>query len=1470
MKLKLTVRRGRGRPDVDVLVTVEPSTSVGDLADFLARSDPDRSERPPDEQTLALPGQSQTEIDPSTQLKDSGIRSGSTVALAPTAGRFRAAPATQAAAVVVVVSGPDEGTEFPIPTGTSIIGRDRSCEVRLTDPMVSRLHARIHVGQTVEIVDMGSSNGLLVGDDRSDRVVVRAGDAIGIGDSVVSVRHMSPGRGGAASTTAIEFNRPPGIDDRFAGATSATPEPPDLPSAQRFPVLPLFAPLVMGVVIYMVTRSPISLMFMALSPLLIIANAVEGKLAGKRQYEAALELFRQDVADLVDEATMHRDQEIASRQSEFPSVEECRTAILDRSAALWSRWPDLPGFGQLRLGLGVQPSRSTIEVQPGRRNNRALWHELEEAIAPFVEVAPVPVVADLQQSEALGIGGPRPDALGVARAMVLQAAARHSPAELVVLGLASSQSSPDWEWLKWLPHCNSVQSPLKGVPLASSDSSCAAVLDELEQLVGDRTSPDEGEPQTRVPLVFVVIEDDAPVNRSRAISLAHRGAAVGVSFLWVAADLNRLPAVCRTFVELVAPPGENTAGFVHESQRVTPLTVDVVSAEDAVESARQLSAVVDSSANDDSASDLPGSISLLSLVGPAVATAPEAVVERWVESRSILSGPMATAAGPGTRNRPATLRSVVGESATGPHVLDLRTQGPHALVGGTTGSGKSELLQSWILGMALTNSPERVNFLLVDYKGGSAFSECRFLPHTIGLVTDLSPHLVRRALTSLSAELRYRETLLHRRKAKDLMALERTGDPEAPPSLVIVVDEFAALVQEVPEFVDGVVDVAQRGRSLGLHLILGTQRPAGVIKDNLRANTNLRIALRVADEADSTDVLGSPEAAAFDAAVPGRAMSRTGPSQLVPFQSAYVGGWTSAEAPPPDIEVVTFGFGPRILWEDVTEAGVIERDPGPTDIQRLVANVQSAHSLAGLPTPRRPWLEELAPVYDLTMLPSPRRDDELVFGVVDDPERQLQPTISFRPDVDGNLAVFGTGNSGKSTLLRTIAIASGFTVRGGPCQVYGLDFGSRGLQMLEELPHVGSIIAGSDTERVTRLLGMLHDLIDERANRYAKAGAGTITAYREIAGATREPRILLLVDGVSAFRSAYEGNEFGRLLEEFLGIAADGRPVGVHVILSADRPGALPVALASQVQRRVVLRLADTTDYSTFGLPTDVLNQNSPPGRGMIDDKELQVAVLGKSGDVSQQSHEIGRLAVAMRDAGVEEAPPVERLSDFVPLEDLHVHGRTKPVLGLSGVTLEPVEIEPSGTFTIAGTPGSGRTTTLMTVIEAVRSWRADTRLFYVGNHRSPVLASFAWERSATSSDEVNTLAGDLPGIAGEAGGDSPLCLGVIEGIAEFLNGPNDFSLQEMVKAMTAQGHFIVSDGEALSLSGSFPLIASARSSRSGIVLQPDQSDGVLFRAQFPRLRRADFPPGRGLYVPRGGLPSVVQVAISAMGRTPH
>ena len=260
-----------------------------------------------------------------------------------------------------------------------------------------------------------------------------------------------------------------------------------------------------------------------------------------------------------------------------------------------------------------------------------------------------------------------------------------------------------------------------------------------------------------------------------------------------------------------------------------------------------MSPLVDAGAVLDDDSDLPRTVSWLELHDPRLADDPAAVIERWQESRSILTGPAAPAAGP--RRAPAPCAP---SSARRPA---SRTRSTCACTARTRCSaappapGKSELLQTWILAMAAAHSPQRVTFLLVDYKGGSAFRDCVNLPHTVGLVTDLSPHLVTRALASLRAELTYREHLFSQKKVKDLLELEQTGDPDTPPSLVIVVDEFAALVQEVPDFVDGVVNVAQRGRSLGLHLVLATQRPTGVIKDNLRANTNLRLALRMADEA---------------------------------------------------------------------------------------------------------------------------------------------------------------------------------------------------------------------------------------------------------------------------------------------------------------------------------------------------------------------------------------------------------------------------------------------------------------------------------------------------------------------------------------------------------------------------------------------------------------------------------------------
>lgn len=236
----------------------------------------------------------------------------------------------------------------------------------------------------------------------------------------------------------------------------------------------------------------------------------------------------------------------------------------------------------------------------------------------------------------------------------------------------------------------------------------------------------------------------------------------------------------------------------------------------------------------------------------------------------------------------------IGIAADGPFTLDIRRDGPHALVAGTTGAGKSELLQTIIASLAVANRPDALNFVLIDYKGGSAFMDCARLPHTVGMVSDLDAHLTERALASLAAELKRREEILFETGTKDIEDYNDTRRlrPGLEPMarLVLIIDEFASLVAELPDFIAGLVDIARRGRSLGVHLILATQRPAGVVSQDIRANTNLRIALRVTDSTESTDVIEAPDAGAIAKSTPGRAYVRSGAQSLVAVQSARIGG----------------------------------------------------------------------------------------------------------------------------------------------------------------------------------------------------------------------------------------------------------------------------------------------------------------------------------------------------------------------------------------------------------------------------------------------------------------------------------------------------------------------------------------------------------------------------------------------------
>ena len=1445
MQLKLRLLSD-GRPD-DVTVDVAPQTTVGELAAALfPGAVPTGTPTADLGLVVDVDTAGRRVLAPDTRVDGSGIRSGS--AIGPSTTRLASAPSVPAA-TLTVHDGPDAPATFPLAVGRASIGRGHDRDVRLSDRLASKRHAHIVVGDVVEIVDDSSANGVLLGGRQVERAILHTGDLVTLGGTTISVAHHDR-RAGRTSVHAndVPFNRSPRVDPRYEGITLIAPDPPQPPAPQRFPIAMVIAPVALAAVLYLFTQNILSILFFALSPVLIVGSWFETRSANRKQVITETARFRSALADLASQLEYAQDLERRNRRNEHPSVIELIEAVEARAPLVWTRRPEHESFGQVRLGLGTQPSRNMVELPSSNKTLPGLWRELTDTVARFADVTGVPVVADLRACGGVGVGGPAFTAEPVMRGLLAQYVGLHSPAEFEVAAFAPGDG---WEWLKWVPHTS-------GARLAANAAEAAALASSLEALLDERltarTSDDEPAP---LPMVLVVAHDDAPIERSRLVQIAERGPAVSVHVAWLASGVERLPAACRTFVDLDANTGRGRAGFVQAGRSVPDLAVEPMGEAAATRLARTLAPMIDSGAPLDTSTDLPRSVAFVDLTGHEIASVPDAVADRWRENASL---PGATA--PSRRDR--GLRALVGHTVDGPIHLDLRTQGPHALVGGTTGSGKSEFLQSWILGMATDNSPSRVTFLLVDYKGGAAFADCVELPHCVGLVTDLSPHLVRRALASLDAELRHREQLLHDKRAKDLLELERRNDPDCPPSLVIVVDEFAALVSEVPEFVDGVVNIAQRGRSLGLHLVLATQRPAGVIKDNLRANTNLRIALRMADEGDSDDVIGTTQAALFDPDIPGRAIVTSGPGRVTAFQAAYSGGRHAGRASSTPIEVASLRFGagePRAVRSPApTDECRPTRSEGPTDIERIVHTIGVAATQLGIEPPRRPWLPELAERYRLEALPTERNDAAIVFGVADDPELQVQPAVAFHPDVDGNMAIFGTGGTGKSGALRAIGVAAGFSVaRGGPTWVYGLDFGSRGLQPLASLPHVGSIIPGDDGERVQRLLRWLESTMDERSARYAGAEAATITEYRRRSGRNEEPRVLVLVDGVGTFRTEYEGGLLTRWWELFLRIATEGRALGIHVVMSADRPSSVPSNLASAVQRELVLRLASEMDYAMVDVPIDAYGPGTPVGRGFLDDREVQVAVIGGSGDLAEQGVALHRCAAAMERNGVAPAPPIESLPGWVALSDLPTDAR-RPTIGVGDDTLGAIGFVPEGAFLVAGAPQSGSSTTVATMVRSVAAVHPDTDFVLFGQRRSPLVSVVAWAAVAHGVVEIEQLATKLAGRLAEAAGRSIVV--VIEAVGELLNTEADIPLQELLRVCRDQGVFVIAEGETSSLTGSWPLLQAVKSHRCGIVLQPDQMDGdSLFKTPFPRTTRPEFPAGRGLMV-QGGQVTKVQVAV--------
>jgi S-DNA-T family DNA segregation ATPase FtsK/SpoIIIE len=773
----------------------------------------------------------------------------------------------------------------------------------------------------------------------------------------------------------------------------------------------------------------------------------------------------------------------------------------------------------------------------------------------------------------------------------------------------------------------------------------------------------------------------------------------------------------------------------------------------------------------------------------------------------------------------------VGMTEEGPLEIDLVADGPHGLLAGTTGSGKSELLRTMVASLAATVDPGRLTFVLVDYKGGSAFDACAALPHTVGVVTDLDGHLAHRALLCLEAELRYREERLRRAEVADIGDF-RPGDGDPPlPRLLVVIDEFAALAQELPDFLDALVDIAQRGRSLGVHLLLATQRPSGVVGDAIRANTNLRLSLRVQDRADSVDVVGVPHAAGLGRHQPGRGFVRKGPGEVVAFQAARV----SCSA------VTTAGTVPFVFaHEQPLPARQGPEEDGADDLAALVDAISAAARLRGMAAPRLPWPDPLPARLHLADLPEAESGpDATVLGLADEPQRQRLVAVRWGPG-DGNLLLFGLRGSGTTTALATIATGLARSSSPDDLHLSVLDCDDQLLGPLGGLPHVGAVIGATERERQLRLLRRLHREVQER-RRLVAADPAVLA---------RLPVEVVLLDGFAGLVAALDEPGDGGARSILTRLIADGPGVGVVFVATATQPGDIPGPVAAAVAAKLAFRLADRYDYAAVGIGVD--EPATLPGRcfSSVTGREIQIALPHPEGIAAAVAEIAAGPPPSRPPVTVGVLPPVVKVHEISEAARIADGEWTVPI-GIGDTDLAPVgfQLHDGDHVLVAGPGRSGKSTTLEAIAALVAGCRPGVEVHAVAPRRSPLL-----DDPEVARIDPAALDGAIDAFA--ASGAEHL---VLVDDAELVDSGD--ALASLLAGHVPGVHLVAAGNVDALRSGYGHWTQALRRSRLGLALRPNPSvDGDLWQVTLPRRVTAGFPPGRG-YLLADGRIELVQVA---------
>lgn len=903
------------------------------------------------------------------------------------------------------------------------------------------------------------------------------------------------------------------------------------------------------------------ILFSLISGVIAIITAVMGVREGKKEFKEKSEERIVKYNAYIEKKTAEIEQCRAGEQKSLEEIYVSQDIEKQRlesfSPDLFDRVPEDEDFLCVRLGSGAVESRRPVKYKKQERleiedDLQLMPEQISEA---YKYVQGVPVVCDLKTMNALGITGQEQYRFELFKNIIVDLVTRQYFSDVRLFFVVEEKHKDRVHWLRFLPNVYCEQTDTRAI--VGDDESKNLIF---EYLYKELTVREQNKSYDNHIIVFFYNEygfKNHPVSK-----FVENAKDLGVTFVFFGNDRSEIPVGCSALVNILdAQQGVlidaqdrsrmNVFLYPHISDRQARRVVDILAPVYTEEISLE--------------SSLTKSISMFEMMG--ILTADDIDLgARWKTSHVFRS-----------------MAAPVGVSKTGIISLDLhdKAHGPHGLVAGTTGSGKSEILQTYILSMATLFHPYEVGFMIIDFKGGGMVNQFEELPHLLGAITNIDGKAINRSLKSIKAELQKRQRLFADAEVNHIDKYIRkyqAGEVEEPlPHLIIIVDEFAELKAEQPEFMKELISAARIGRSLGVHLILATQKPAGQVNEQIWSNSRFKLCLKVQSREDSNEVLKSPLAAEIKE--PGRAYLQVGNNEIFElFQSAYSGAPAVSDSG--NVREFT-------IWQ-VPDAGkktpvyVQKKDKsGRGSLTQLDAIVKYVHDycekvhLDKLPDICLPALSEHI---DFALQETAAAGDGGFYadlGIYDDPDNQYQGVYSV--DVGSqNTIIIGSAQTGKTNILQNIirSLSSRYTPE--EVSIYVLDFASMVLKNFDSLNHVGGVVCASEDEKLKNLFKLLRTEMEERKERLISVGVSSFTAYRE-AGRTDLPQIVLIIDNLTALKELYFQDD-----DELLNLCREGITVGISIVIANAQTAGIGYKYLSNFSVRIATFCNDSSEYGAL------------------------------------------------------------------------------------------------------------------------------------------------------------------------------------------------------------------------------------------------------------------------------------------------